>query len=348
MAKRNKGPGTRRSAPARVQPLGPRRVKSLIDEMAEGREYASIAGVILDEPETALMGELRRGLKDIEAIRGKPCIGYLGHPTAPGAEMNGDDHLPLAEAVLSVPADAKEVDVFIATAGGSVEVVSKLVDVLRPRFEKVSFLVPAQALSAGTLWCLSGEEIWMDERAYLGPIDPQVIVADGRTVPLQALLHLLRRIQKDGDERLERGEQPQWTHIRLLDHMDQKEIGAAMNASDYLVEQACKYLETYKFREWQKRSDGAAVTSAYRNERAMTVAKALCDHDKWKNHSHEISRSVLWNELRLQVCEPETVSGLQSAMRRLWALWSYTFGGTTVLKATYTDTYALIRHKVQP
>lgn len=328
-------------------PVVPKTVKSLLEIMTDGREYASIAGAVLDDP-GKLDGELKSALADLETIRGHPCICYVANPrVADGTSMSSEDALPLAEAVDNVPGDATAVDVFIATLGGSVEVVDKLVDCLRSRFQHVSFLVPAQALSAGTLLCLSGDEIWMDERAHLGPVDPQVLLRDGRGVPLGSLLALIRRIQEDGDARMEAGGQPQWTHIRLLDQMDQKEIGAAMSASDYLVQQSSKYLETYKFKHWATRaSTGALVSAKERADRAMEIAQALCDHDRWKSHSHEISRAVLVDSLQVRIEHPENVPGLRRALRRLWALWSYTFEQANVLKATVSRNYVFVRNRV--
>ncbi len=340
----NRPPPAKSVPPPKVVP--PKVVASLLPLMRDGREYESIAGAVFDKP-NGLNDDLKIALRDLEQIRDRPCVCYVANPRMPDVSMSSEDHLPLAEAVDCVPKARKRIDILLATLGGSVEIVDKLVDCLRPRFEQVSFLVPAQALSAGTLLCLAGDEIWMDERARLGPIDPQVYLRDGRPAPLQSLLALIRRIQEDGDKRMAQGEQPQWTHIRLLDQMDQKEIAAAMSASDYLVQQTSKYLEEYKFREWRAhQSTGLPVTAADRSKRAFEIAKALCDHDRWKSHSHEISRAVLYEHLKIRIEHPESVPGLGRALRRLWALWSYTFEVTNVLKATFSDDYVFVRHRV--
>jgi hypothetical protein len=55
----------------------------------------------------------------------------------------------------------------------------------------------------------------MDERAFLGPIDPQVLSKDGRWVPAQALITLLDKIQRDGEALSERAEIPNVDEAQL-------------------------------------------------------------------------------------------------------------------------------------
>ncbi|MBC6443568.1 MAG: hypothetical protein GDA53_10795 [Rhodobacteraceae bacterium] len=72
--------------------------------------------------------------------------------------------------------------VVLETDGGFVEVVERISDVFRQHFKTVVFVVPNFAYSAGTVLCLSGDEIYMDYYSVLGPIDPQIRASDGRSV----------------------------------------------------------------------------------------------------------------------------------------------------------------------
>ena len=63
---------------------------------------------------------------------------------------------------------------FINTPGGSAETVEKFVEIIRFHYKDVSFVVPDYAMSAGTIFCMSGDRIYMDYSSSLGPIDPQV------------------------------------------------------------------------------------------------------------------------------------------------------------------------------
>ena len=327
-------------------PPGIRVVPSLLGAMVDGNEYGSI--VSLAPAEQNLMLELQQALREIETIRNRPCICYAANVVKEVAEtsISAADHLPFSEMVGRVDPNAKEVDILLVTPGGSAEQVNLFVEALRPRFDVVDFLLPYKAMSAGTLWSLSGDHIWMDSRAFLGPIDPQVPSKDGTWVPAQALLSLLDTIQKVGQAALASGQQPPWSHIQLLSHMDQKQLGAALSASKYVIAMATQYLERYKFRSWtahRTTNPGAPVTPQDRSKRANEVASALCAHDRWQAHGHAISRDVLWNELRILIDRPESVPGLQRAMRRAWALLYYTFDKGTATKLIFSGSYSYAR-----
>jgi len=83
------------------------------------------------------------------------------------------------------------ISIFLTTNGGLVEVVEKLVDITRYHYNIVHFFVPDSAMSAGTIWCLSGDRIYMDYSSSLGPVDPQVMILDnGRNQFVPALGYL--------------------------------------------------------------------------------------------------------------------------------------------------------------
>ena len=60
--------------------------------------------------------------------------------------------------------------IFLTTPGGQAEVVEKLVEVVRRHFGLVYFVVPVAAMSAGTIFCMSGDKIFMDYSSSLGLI----------------------------------------------------------------------------------------------------------------------------------------------------------------------------------
>lgn len=325
-----------------AQPRAARTVVSLLDAMKDGSEYGSIVG--LTPTNHDLVPELRRAIADVEAIRKRRCICYVAN-VVQAVEHSGiseADHLPFSEMVSSVPSDSA-IDVFLATPGGSAEQVTQFVDALRPRFASVDFLIPYKAMSAGTLWTLSGDNIWMDERASLGPIDPQVTSRDGTWVPAQSLITLLMRIEEDGAEALANGGQPAWTHLQIVNAMDYAQLGAAYNHSEYSIDMATKFLELYKFKGWVRRSSGAAVTPEDRHERADKIARQLCAHDRWKAHGHALKRDIITQELQIQISKPEAVPGLERAIRRLWALCVYVFDKTKTAKLIISKDYSFVR-----
>lgn len=321
---------------------------SLLDAMEDGNEYSSIVGLI-PSPSVDLMDDLVRGLQAIEQVRDRPCLSYVGNVVKGDAlaGVDSSDDLPFAEMVAKVPADVAAVDVMLATHGGSAHQVSRFVNALRARFDRVSFLLPSFCMSAGTLFALSGDEIWMTSRACLGPIDPQVPSKDGRFVPAQALLLLVSELQRQGDEALKKGVNVPWTAVRIIDSLDKKELGDAISASNYSTMMAAQFLQNYKFRNWPvHKSTGSPVTDEEKQQAAHEIAAALASHDRWKNHGHAIPRDVLWNEVKLEIEHPDT--GLERAMVRFWALCNWLFDKTNAVKFMVSGSHRYVRNRNAP
>ena len=68
----------------------------------------------------------------------------------------------------------KRLTIIIDTIGGDVNEVAKMVTHIRRLYDHVSFIIPKKALSAGTLFCFSGNNIYMNNSAGLGRIDLQI------------------------------------------------------------------------------------------------------------------------------------------------------------------------------
>ncbi len=324
-----------------------RKVDSLLDAMQDGKEYGSLVDLV-PKRDDSLIPDIRRAMAEIEAIRERPLIIYAANflkpPAGAPVEISSQDDLPFAEMIDSVPAEQKRADVLVVTPGGSGQQVAQFVVRLRPRFEHVSFIIPSMAMSAGTIWALSGDEIWMDERGFIGPIDPQIPGKDGRLIPAQALLRLLDEIQDEGQKALDKGRQPRWTNIQLLKSIDAKEIGNTIAQTEYAIQLAAEYLEKYKFRNWiTRKTSGVAVTPEYRATRAREIAEKLCSHEVWKIHSHGISRDVAKQILQLEIGHPDTVNGFERAIRRLWALLYWIYDRSAVAKIFLSQHYTLAR-----
>jgi hypothetical protein len=326
----------------------PNVVDSLLDAMRDGNEYGSI--VDLRPRDGEIVPDLRRALAEIEAIRKRRCICYVANviKEVPDTAIVAADHLPFNEMVEKIVQFADGIDVFVVTPGGTAEQVTLFVDSLRGKFpDSVEFILPYKSMSAGTLWALSGERIWMDRRACIGPVDPQVPSSDGRLVPAQSILTLLEKIQTEGDAALKNKQNPPWAYVRLLDKMDHRQLGAAISSTRYIEEIAAKYLRDYKFKTWREHSsNGQPVTPEEREARAKEVAALICSHEKWKAHGHAINRDTAFAELKVKVDNIEAVDGLERAVRRLWALFYYIFDKSAATKIMISQEYSYIRHVV--
>ena len=113
-------------------------------------------------------------------------ISYMG-PIHPMALTRYREVIEAVKKAPKILADHKleKLVIVLTTPGGIVETVEKMVEMTRHHYSDVSFVVPDMAMSAGTVWCMSGDRIWMDYASSLGPIDPQVQsqTANGAFVP---------------------------------------------------------------------------------------------------------------------------------------------------------------------
>lgn len=327
----------------RVQPISS---NSILDLMVDGREYQSVLG---HNVTIQLDVEMKRALDDIQAIRNRPLFCFMSNtlnrsfPVNVSISIDNSDDGPFMEILKNIPSNIKAIDIVLVTPGGLAETVDYFVKKLRERFESIAFILPYMSMSAGTIFCLSGDELIMSDTSYIGPIDPQVPSRGGMYVPAQSIITLISSIKTRGEEQLKKGLQPDWTDIQILNHIDPKELGNAITASALSTKLVTNYLAKYKFRDWKLHSDGTKVTSEERQKRAAEIAGLLCDNSYWLSHGSRITREIAVEECKLKVTFPENVPGLDRAIRRFWALMQITFENNPIAKIYSYGDYFLFR-----
>lgn len=127
----------------------------------------------------ALKEMISNTLLELERITDTDVLCYSG----PIVDGNENIFLDIIEELANDPDKRDTLSVVITTTGGSAMAVERYVNIIRKHYKKVSFIVPDYAYSAGTIFCMSGDEIWMDYFSVLGPIDPQVKNKEGKFVP---------------------------------------------------------------------------------------------------------------------------------------------------------------------
>jgi hypothetical protein len=315
-----------------------------LDIMKDGQEYSSL----LDQNFNGLnvVDELRRCIKEISNTRNDtPVICYIANVinASNGNSIDGLDELPFREMVGMVPPEKKEVDIILVTPGGLANQVVNFVNILRPRFSKVTFLLLDMAMSAGTIFIMSGDDIIMSNRSKFGPIDPQVVNKDGIIMPAQSILLAINDIRLRGEKAIKNHANPAWTDIQMLKNLDLRDVGNALIASNYSIQIVKDYLEKYKFRTWTNHQSGSPVTLDEKKKQAGKIASILCDHAKWKSHQHFIDRESAWNECQIKITHSENIVGLDRAMRRMWAFLHWIFDNTRISKIFVSENYAVIR-----
>lgn len=255
-------------------------------------------------------------MKQIRARRGRPMITYatnanISQPRI-NAYMHPEDIVPLSEVIDAIEGDA--VDFLLETPGGLAEVAAQIVSLLRPRFREVAFIVPNMAMSAGTILVMSGDEILLDHRSALGPIDPQFPSGDGRPQAAQAMLAGIERIKEEAAKTGTLNP----AYVPVLRNVDPGRLQSAVNASELSMTLVREWLASYKFRQWQTHSSsGQPVTDEERKARAREIAAQLCDHQKWLSHGRPIKIADC-EGMRLKITDYGKDPELQNL---IWSLW---------------------------
>ena len=208
----------------------------------------------------------------------------------------------------------KKLTIMLNTPGGYVEPVEKMVNITRHFYDEVDFIVPDTAMSAGTIFCMSGDNIWMDYSSSLGPIDPQ-IQKEGRFVPALGYLDKVNEIiEKSANGTMTSAD------IILLQKQDLAMLRSYEQALNLSVSLLKEWLVKYKFKNWDKHQTtpnlkGKPVTLEEKTQRAEEIAKVLGDNKIWHSHGRSISLNKLQNVLRLKIKDYTEMEDLRKIIR---------------------------------
>lgn len=233
----------------------------------------------------ALSELLNHSLIDLEKSLNSDVLTYYG-PLLDGSE---NEILKIIEELAEDKNKKEQLAVILTTTGGSATVVERYVNMIRHHYDKVIFIVPDYAYSAGTIFCMSGDEIWMDYFSVLGPIDPQVKNKEGKYVPALGYLDKI-------DELIEKAQNNQLTNAEflILKDFDLAELKAYEQAKELTITLLKKWLVKYKFKHWDTfNSTKLPVSSKDKEKRAEEIAACLGDNKHWKSHARPINIEAL-------------------------------------------------------
>lgn len=187
--------------------------------------------------------------------------------------------------------------IILTTPGGSLNPVNRMVTIFRHFYSEVNFIVPNFAYSAGTIFCMSGNNIYMNYYSALGPVDPQVQNRDGKLVAalgyLDKINDLLAKAQNNTISQAE---------FLILKDFDLAELRAYEQAKELAVDLIQKWLVKYKFKDWVVHSDGTNVTLEEKKQRANEIANKLSNNNIWKSHGRAINLEEL-REMNLKIID---------------------------------------------
>lgn len=170
-------------------------------------------------------------------------------------------------------------------------------------------------MSAGTIFALSGDVIWIGHFACLGPIDPQV-EREGKLVPALSYVVQFEELVAES-----RAGQVSPAGRLLLQKLDSADLHVYQQARDLSVNLLVGWLSNDKFKDWtQTAGRGLAVDEPMKTERAEEIARALSDNARWKSHGRPISKRVLTDHLNLRSNDLAANPPLHEAVRLYSAL----------------------------
>lgn len=211
----------------------------------------------------------------------------------------------------------EKIYIILTTTGGSAVAVERYVNILRNFYEEVNFIVPDYAYSAGTIFCMSGDNILMDFLSVLGPIDPQVPNKDGRWVPALGYLDKVNEfIEKSAQGNLTQAE------FLLLKDLDLATLRSYEQAKNLTIDLLKRWLVKYKFKNWKHHSLGGEVTEEEKQERAREIADMLSDSNRWKSHGRPINIAILTEELHLRIDDYSNNKERRDLIRNYYGLLS--------------------------
>lgn len=187
----------------------------------------------------ALKEMLNNSLSELELQLNSDVITYYG----PIVDGNENTFLDIVEELATDVNKKDQLAIVLTTTGGSAMAVERYVNIIRKHYNRVLFIVPDYAYSAGTIFCMSGDEIWMDYFSVLGPIDPQVKNKEGNFVPALGYLDKVNElIEKAKTNTLSNAE------FLILKDFDLAELRGYEQAKELTISLLEKWLVKYKFK----------------------------------------------------------------------------------------------------
>ncbi len=115
--------------------------------------------------------ETKRKSRVITLIHRQEVMKLLGFPLMRYIDINDSEQILR---VIRMTPDDMPIDLVLHTPGGLVLSTEQIALALKRHKATVTIFVPHYAMSGGTLLCMAADEVFMDENAVLGPVDPQI------------------------------------------------------------------------------------------------------------------------------------------------------------------------------
>lgn len=203
---------------------------------------------------------------------------------------------------------SKGLTLVLHTPGGNPNAAQTIVEYLRSKFSDVDVIVPALAMSAGTMISLASDKIVMGRQSQLGPIDPQLTMG-GRTMSARGIVEQFQRAAAEITAN------PVTAHVwaPITQSLGPALLQDAQNALDYSEQMVAQWLARWMFAD---QSDPAV--------KAGSVAEHFNDASAHKSHGRRIDYNEV-KSLGVTVERLEDDQDLQEAVLTVYHLMTIIF-----------------------
>lgn len=212
-----------------------------------------------------------------------------------------------------------KLDIIIHSPGGRVEATEAIIKYVRSKFSDIRIIVPHEAMSAATMLACAGDRIIMGRHSFLGPIDPQFVLATSlgaQSVPAQAILDQFDRAKRECLQ--DRNNLAVW--VPSLQQYGPALLQQCENALALSKKLVTEWLSQWMFKKSRKR-----------REYAEEVANRLADHKDLLTHGRPLDREFLRN-LRMKIDFLEQDQQLQDKVLTVYHATMHTFAMTPAAK----------------
>lgn len=244
-------------------------------------------------------------IKEIEKITKRRLLAYVADVKKPDSMLSPEDKTGFSDLIEDIKEE--EVDLLINSPGGFAEVAEVIVNMLRAKFKNVRFAIPNMAKSAATLLVLSGDELIMDARSELGPIDPQVEYPsiDGRK--REAAEDILEGFREAKEVLASEGPAATPAYVPLLNKYTVGLLRGCKNAMQLSKELAESWLKKYMFGNAPESTNPTEIVKYF------TVRSNSLSH----NRAILVDKCI---ELGIKVVDQKKEENI-SIINKLWQLW---------------------------
>ena len=190
---------------------------------------------------------------------------------------------------------SQDLHIMLATPGGDGETAIRLVRQAQSRCKELTVVVPDQAKSAGTLFVLGADHIYMGPTSDLGPVDPQFLLPDGSLGAARAIIAAV----EDAEQRIQANPQTYPLHAALLADISALMVQQARDALARTKDQVTEALSCVRKRGAKEvkelalklhgpligdtQSHGATISASDAKGFGLPVTEATHDEQRWRD-----------------------------------------------------------------